>query len=137
MRFKRNFALLLFLILTLITAWAGINVWTSVGLSDKDVRVISVDPANSSTIYAGTWYEGIFRSIDGGFNWDELEIPITQSFTSIEFDFLNPQIIYVLSYSGLFKSTDSGNTWNVVDVGAMANLLVIDSQIPSTLYLGL
>ena len=39
------------------------------GLTDRFVQSIIVDPRNSGTLYAGTLYQGIFKSTDQGANW--------------------------------------------------------------------
>src|SRR5205085_726716 len=45
--------------------------WTAVGngLTDSPVNALAVDPANSSVVFAGTDV-GVYRSIDGGNNWN-------------------------------------------------------------------
>lgn len=39
------------------------------GLSNTDVRAVAVNPASPSTVYAGTYGGGVFRSTDGGATW--------------------------------------------------------------------
>jgi hypothetical protein len=38
-------------------------------LTNFNVHALAVDPTNSSRVYAGTLWGGIFRSDDGGLTW--------------------------------------------------------------------
>src|SRR5262249_38349558 len=40
-----------------------------VGLPDSKVYALAVDPVNSSTLYAGTASNGVFKTVDGGVTW--------------------------------------------------------------------
>jgi hypothetical protein len=64
-----------FFLLTVMTApagmgaaWAGTNVWTSLGPDGGDARSLVVDPNTSSTLYALT-SAGLYKSTDGGAGW--------------------------------------------------------------------
>ena len=50
----------------------GGNTWAAsgMGLSNKAVVTLVVDPASSNMIYAGTEGGGIFKSVNGGNNWN-------------------------------------------------------------------
>ena len=138
MSIYRKFVLFGFVVFVIFqnSAHAYTNLWIPAGLSDKNVRVLSVDPHNSSDIYVGTFYQGFFKSTDGGLTWSELSIE-NGSFTSIQFDSQTPGVLYVLSYSGLFKSTDYGINWKkIYSLLPMCNHLVIDPQSPQILYVG-
>ena len=39
------------------------------GLTNLDIRSISIDPTTPSTVYAGTYGGEVFRSLDGGEHW--------------------------------------------------------------------
>ena len=39
------------------------------GLTDTDIQSIVVDPANNSTVYAGTLSKGVFKTTNGGTSW--------------------------------------------------------------------
>jgi hypothetical protein len=53
-------------------AQAGINVWTSHGPPGGDVRALAIDPNTPSTLYAGTFVDGVFKSTDAGSTWNAL-----------------------------------------------------------------
>jgi len=70
---------------------------------------------------------GIFRSTDGGDNWEKLGdtngLPADDEFIGrigLSYDYTNPNVIVAVytdggAYSGLYKSTDKGDTWNSID----------------------
>ncbi|MGH8103802.1 MAG: WD40/YVTN/BNR-like repeat-containing protein [bacterium] len=51
--------------------------WTREGpfIAGRDVNVITVDPHDTGTIYAGASTAGIFRSRDGGHTWAKIRFP--------------------------------------------------------------
>jgi photosystem II stability/assembly factor-like uncharacterized protein len=110
------------------------------GLTFIDILSVAIDPANTSTIYAGMGGggEGLFRSVDSGATWSNLAqfqitgIPaFSLSFSpqgepalvdSLLIGFANPNILYAATmrlsraciYTDklFFKSTDGGVSWN-------------------------
>lgn len=103
------------------------NNWLPVGPSNIGGRItaLCVDPGNTDIIYAGAAAGGIFKTTDGGANWE----PKTDNFPSLSTGALcmdpnNSSVIYcgtgeanisTDSYPGfgLLKSTDQGETWNL------------------------
>lgn len=87
------------------------------------VNTIAVHPQNEQIIYIGYSQGGVFKTIDGGKNWQSIFDQQTNlSIGDIEIDPKNPNTIYVGTgdpnigfYSqignGLWKSTDAGATW--------------------------
>src|SRR5262249_25879505 len=51
--------------------WAGSSKWTSIGPFGGTIQSLAIDPQNSTTLYAGT-SSGVFKSIDGGLSWDNV-----------------------------------------------------------------
>ncbi len=88
------------------------------------INCIEVDPTNESIIYAGSSNGGIFKTTDGGTNWN----PVADDFSymaigDIAIDPNNSQIIYAGTGDpnisglphigdGIYKSLDGGATWN-------------------------
>lgn len=46
--------------------------WAKVALDGKDVRAFIIDPNDEDIMYAGTWGYGVYKSVDGGANWVEM-----------------------------------------------------------------
>ena len=42
------------------------------GLYGGRAYSLAIDPINTQTIYAGTWYGGVFKSTDGGASWNAI-----------------------------------------------------------------
>lgn len=127
--------------------------WDYVGLGTESVNKIVFDHTKPDILYAVSTSEftsgrrgGIFKSMDGGANWDTLVRGVTA--LDIEMHPSNPSIFYVvlginaLTTPGILKTTDGGNTWTDSDSGMALNLeegpidIAIDSQNPNTLYCG-
>ena len=81
-------------------------------LMGQDVRCIEVDPLNPSVVYAGTQGQGVFRSADGGRNWQTAGLPgvIVKSLAA------SPHQAGVI-YAGtkdpplIYRTRDSGFRW--------------------------
>jgi photosystem II stability/assembly factor-like uncharacterized protein len=113
---------------------AGDNVWTSHGPYGGEIRTLAVSPKNAGTVYAGT-QGGVFRSTDGGANWNLVRPGLT---SLLAVDPQDPGTVYAVDYysGGLFKSTDSGQSWNALSSAPPIGTLAIDPNNPSTLYAG-
>ncbi len=126
-------------------AGAGVNTWTSAGPPGADVLTITVDPANSSTIYLGT-QNGVFKSIDGGANWRASNAGLASGFVAtLVVDPSNSSVVYAAisnNASGIYKSVDAGVSWRASNAGIarLGNLFVqalsVDFRNPATLYAG-
>ena len=68
--------------------------WTiaDTGLETTLARVVRDDPSNAGTLYAGTFSNGVFKTVDGGANWIPTRNPIT--------------LLPVLSRKGLVGAAD-------------------------------
>ncbi|MFH2142682.1 MAG: T9SS type A sorting domain-containing protein [Bacteroidota bacterium] len=82
---------------------------------------------------------GIYKSIDGGLNWDT--VSINTGFNSITFHPGNPDTIYATMGSGsfsdgIYKSIDQGNNWDVLDWIFGATSLSIPAWTPGTMFVG-
>lgn len=83
--------------------------------------VSGVEIASSSTIYVSTYYSGVWKTVNGGTTWNQVNNGYpTRGFqqypeaaTSLSIDPNSPSTLYVGGYSfGVFKTTDGGATWN-------------------------
>jgi photosystem II stability/assembly factor-like uncharacterized protein len=126
----------------------GGNTWIHLGLRDgQQVTNILVDPHDPNRVFVavlGHPYgpnpeRGVFRSTDGGQNWQKILYQDENTgATDLAFDPTNPQIVYAVLWSsrrppwttgapleghtgGLFKSTDAGDTWKPLTKGLPTN----------------
>ena len=136
-----------------IIAWIIIALGTAPAYpSDNSTAIISlaIDPQTPTTLYAGTFDRGVFKSTDGGANWTSTGL------TNTAVGFLavaptTPTTLYAGTYGdGWLKSTDEGLTWDAAgldtawydwyytgyDTGQTPVMapLVIDPVTPSTVY---
>ncbi|HEX8456242.1 MAG TPA: Calx-beta domain-containing protein [Pyrinomonadaceae bacterium] len=112
------------------------------GLPTSAASVLACDPSTPTTLYAGGNITGIYKTTDGGANWIRLGASSLFNSISIVVDPKTPSTVYVSCNSspsgGVYKSTDGGQTWTRMNEGVATphtNLLAIDPQNPSTLYL--
>ncbi|MDT0607592.1 VPS10 domain-containing protein [Croceitalea rosinachiae] len=117
--------------------------WKHIGLDDiQQVSRVIVHPTNPDIVFvAGLGHpygpnemRGIFRSLDGGKNWEKtLYINKSTGAVQVEFDPNNPNILFADmwehlegpwenakfsgSNSGLYKSIDGGATWKKITKG--------------------
>lgn len=136
---------------------AGVN-WTSIFDAEFafSVGALAVDPTNSSTVYCGTGeansaidsYDGagLYRTQDGGQNWQYIGLAETRRIGRVAVDPSNPGRIFVAAmgtqYStnadrGLYRSEDGGQNWSKVlfvnDSTGCADV-VINPAHPETVY---
>lgn len=123
--------------------------WTSidVGIFDPttltgpvDFESVAVDPRNPSILVAGSLFSEIFRSVDGGANWQSVTFggnSLGLQTPAIVFDPTNSSKVYAATSSGLLRSGDGGSTWAFAgNAGVPFYALAIDPTAPATLYAG-
>lgn len=116
--------------------------WKHIGLNKtRHISDVVIHPTNPDIIFIGAQGaqygpsedRGIYRSEDGGANWEKvLYINKTTGASSLSMDMKNPLILYAAVWehnrlpwtmqsggknSGLYKSTDGGTTWNKLKEG--------------------
>ncbi len=99
--------------------------WTNVGLGDRNIFSIVLDPLSSSTVYAAT-SRGVVRSTDGGDSWVDLGQK-TAFVLSMLVDPTDRDVVYIGSIAGrMFKSADGGSTWMEIGEGLPpANIIAV------------
>ena len=109
------------------------NNWTQInnGLNSLETNVLAVDPNDSDVLYLGTDDDGIYKSINGGENWEKLIPSASFGVGDIVVDPQNSNNVYmgtvdyfrlsesrgVLGDFGVYKSTDGGTTWEEFNSG--------------------
>lgn len=118
---------------------AGSNRWTSLGPEGGSILALVVDPITPTTLYAGTYLGGVFKSTNGGGNWNAVNTGLANYYvTDLAIDLLTPAILYAVTQGGVYKTTNGGGSWSVVTSGGELSpellSLVIDPLTPATLY---
>ena len=116
--------------------------WSAIG-PNGTVRALAIDPAVSTTLYAGViddcpqgvCHGGVFKSTDGGNTWNATGL-IEPLVSTLVIAPTTPATLYAgTSGSGVFKSTDGGATWTAIGpTPTDVNALTIDPATPTTLY---
>ena len=116
--------------------------WKHMGLDEtRHISDVIIDPSNPDIIFVaaqGAQYgpseqRGVYRSTDGGANWERVLYVDAQTGTSsLSMDMNNPLILYAAMWqhrrypwyiesggpsSGIYKSTDGGTTWKELKEG--------------------
>jgi photosystem II stability/assembly factor-like uncharacterized protein len=128
------------------------------GLSDKNIRDIAILPTRSkdSSLWATTWNEGGFQSLDGGNTWKKFSDGLVKDsqaddlasphFVDIRVspNFSRDKTLFVGGFNGLYKSIDGGEKWQELETlspGTITALSVSpnyenDSTIAIVTYVG-
>ena len=126
----------------------GGSAWTASnsGLTNVIVNALALDPANPTTIYAGTRNVGIFKSTDGGSSWTNSSNGLNASpgssnwVMSLAIDPVTPTTVYAGTNNFVYKSLDGGTSWQSSDVGAPSHpptsALAIDLANPQIVIAG-
>ena len=117
---------------------------------------ITVAPSDPSVVWVGTgepnnrqsssWGDGVYKSTDGGKNWERMGLSATHHIGRVLIHPHNPDVVYVAALGhlwgpnperGVFKTVDGGKTWSHVlkindDTGVSD--IAMDPQSPDTLY---
>jgi len=135
---KNNVIKYLFVFLLLGAVSASAQQWQHLGLAGKEILSIETIPANPQHISAGTYYEGLYVSFDGGQNWSNR----IATNVSVPFVSYNPWLVNKLfalvgdSYSaGLYTSEDFGDTWNTVNYLPFPRRMSFDPVNPGYIYI--
>jgi len=120
--------------------------WASMGPDDAGIiRSLVIDPSTPTTLYAGTWGGGVFKTTDGGQSWDSSNNGLHFLFVqTIEMDPTNPQTLYVgCIWGSSYKTTNGGASWVLMDgltyVGTTSTpqVFTVNPINPETVYVGM
>jgi photosystem II stability/assembly factor-like uncharacterized protein len=120
---------------------------------------IALAPGNPDVVWVGTgesnvrnsvsFGDGVYKSTDGGKNWQYMGLKDTEHISAIAINPQNPDIVYVgaLGHAfapnderGVFMTTDGGKTWTktlYIDKEHGVSDLEIDPTNPNILYAGM
>jgi len=126
------------------TTWTPMNL----GVTGAVPRVVAIDPANSSIVYAGTRGSGVFKSTNAGSSWTPVNTGLTGLFVrTLKTDPRSPGTVYAgLEDGAIFKTTNGAATWMPINAGLPpprigqsgsawgVNSLAVDPETPSIVY---
>jgi photosystem II stability/assembly factor-like uncharacterized protein len=112
--------------------------WTTTQLDPDTGYAYSVafDPAHSGTAYAGCAYGLVFKTTDGGANWDSAcsGLPATASIEAIAVNSGNPDVVLAGANNGVYRSTDAGASWDAASGIAIAFDVALSPANPAIAY---
>jgi photosystem II stability/assembly factor-like uncharacterized protein len=89
----------------------GGDEWTvKTALNGVGVQCLAVDPNDQRTIYVGTDGRGVWKSVDDGLNWQNMNLPQSDVF-SMAVSPADGSVYAGCEPSMLFRSVDDGKTW--------------------------
>lgn len=113
------------------------------GLTALGARGVTVDPGDPDVLYTGIDDLGVFKSVDRGVSWAQLDLglePLQQiRVSTVLVDPSDSAIVYAGSAfgpGGLFRSGDAGASWQkVADVGQlMPEVVAADPRTPGAVW---
>ena len=104
----------------------GGKTWNSVSahLPGLDLHAFAANPENADQVLAYVVSYGLFRSDDGGINWDALSLTLPTSVNGLAFGKDEQTVYAATGGAGLWESKDGGQNWtpirSIPDNGAIA-----------------
>ncbi|HEV8242121.1 MAG TPA: hypothetical protein VGS57_22335 [Thermoanaerobaculia bacterium] len=112
----------------------GGKTWKQIGIGIKNesVRRVLFDPSNPSIVYAYAGFGHLFKSTNGGDEFEALPIEVegTKEITDLEIDPANPQVLWAATEDGLKTSDDGGRTWRVSERGTGEYIVTAVTLVP-------
>jgi hypothetical protein len=116
--------------------------WEFLGPAEGDVTSLVFDPTTPTTLYAATFYNGVYKSEDGGATWRYLRQSREVRGFLLAIAPTTPTTLYVYGGRGVYKSADGGETWRAVNRGLelgerhSVSALSIDPTNPRMVFAG-
>ena len=64
-----------------------------------DITTVAIDPVTSTTVFAGTTHDGVFKSIDGGTTWTRTALS-DMYVGALAIDPTTPSTVYAATWPG-------------------------------------
>lgn len=106
-----------------------------------EIESIAIDPADTKTIYAGTWHLP-WKTTDGGATWHNIKQGLIDDSDvfSIIIDPKMPAVVYLSACSGIYKSENGGELFHkqqgIPNTARRTRVLMQDPVNSSTVYAG-
>lgn len=75
---------------------------------------LAVDPHDPNTLYVGTWYDGVYRSRDGGNSFEAINSGLPSKYAlvnALAIDPVDPNRVYLGVDSSVYFSANQGSHW--------------------------
>jgi RHS repeat-associated protein len=121
------------------SSWVHTNGPNGPGPSGSYVFALAIDPIDPNIVYTGTGSAGVYKSIDGGTNWNAANAGLGNTgVNTIAIDPTEPNIVYAgTRIGGIYKSIDGGTSWNAINSGLaylFVSSLVVDPSDSNIVY---
>ena len=111
--------------------------WTVRGTVSSTVQALVAHPVTATLLYAGTFNDGVQRSVNGGATWTSLTngLPGDVWVTSLALHPITPTILYAGTWDGqVYQTTDGGDSWTGLGYLGYVYDVLIHPQAPSVIY---
>src|SRR5678815_300531 len=117
------------------------------GGDDNVLDHIVIDPQNPKHIYVSAWSVvnqqagDVFRSHDGGNNWEALPGVHGKSVRALAIAPYDSKVLVIGALDGVFRSKNGGNSWERISPASQAELknvesIAVDPKNPDVVYAG-
>lgn len=114
--------------------WA--NATNGMPFTADDILALAIDSANPQVLYAGTVWDGIYKTLDGGQNW----LPVGQMAGPVIRELAVDPHTSAIVYSGtdgmLYRSANGGDSWAATNLTRTVTTIAFNPVITTTLYAG-
>nr|MDP9120724.1 hypothetical protein [Acidobacteriota bacterium] len=92
--------------------------WSRLLRAPNFVGSLAADPHAAGTVYATAFFNGVYRTRDGGATWQRVNtgLPTPLLCLEVAVDPGQAQSVYLATDRGLWKSSDAGDHWTFTDV---------------------
>ena len=97
--------------------YAQTNFWEEVNNGIYGGGVFTLAINKSGHIFAGTHRGGIYRSLDSGDNWSQVNNGLTTNAWVTSLDITDSGYVFTGTSSGIYLSTNNGDNWTVINTG--------------------
>ena len=116
--------------------WHGI---TPLALLDNAyILSIALSPINHNTVYICSSEKGVFRSTDGGDNWEDINEGLeVRGIKTMTIDSLSGIIYLGTYYGGIYRSLDNGDHWEKISFNIKLTSctdIAVNQRYPDSVY---
>jgi photosystem II stability/assembly factor-like uncharacterized protein len=105
------------------------------GLGHARIVSLAIHPKQTSTVYAGTLGDAVYRSVDGGNRWSIINAGMKEHVTYVNafvFHPQDPETILAATTVGIFKTVNDGMMWDEMPNKGMDSVYVVSAALDPT-----